>query len=90
MGDMIVFGIKLALSIAAASAFFVALNAIIDLITVLVFDNVIGEVLGIMSACLPFNALAVFGAIGSSCTAILSFIIAFKVFDLIKESSINL
>ena len=73
MGEMIKFGIKLALTIAMATTFFVAITTIINLLTTVLFDNIIGEVLGIMSACLPFNALAVFSAIGTSTAAILSF-----------------
>lgn len=82
MGEMIKFGIKLALVIAIATAFFTAITTIINLLTTVIFDNIIGEVLGIMSACLPFNALAVFSAIGTSSAAILSFLIAQKIFNL--------
>lgn len=88
MGEMIKFGVKLAIIIAVASTFFVAITTIINLITTVVFDNVIGEVLGIMSACLPFNALAVFSAIGTAGAAILSFLIAQKIYNL-TNSSIN-
>ncbi len=82
MGEMIKFGIKLALTIAMATTFFVAITTIINLLTTVLFDNIIGEVLGIMSACLPFNALAVFSAIGTSTAAILSFLVAQKIFEL--------
>lgn len=82
MGEMIKFGVKLALVIAVATTFFVAITTIINLLTTVLFDNIIGEVLGIMSACLPFNALAVFSAIGTSSAAILSFLIAQKIFNL--------
>lgn len=82
MGEMIKFGIKLALTIAIATTFFVAITTIINLLTTVLFDNIIGEVLGIMSACLPFNALAVFSAIGTSTAAILSFLVAQKIFEL--------
>lgn len=82
MGEMIKFGIKLALTIAMATTFFVTITTIINLLTTVLFDNIIGEVLGIMSACLPFNALAVFSAIGTSTAAILSFLVAQKIFEL--------
>lgn len=82
MGEIIKFGIKLALVIAVATAFFTAITAIINLLTTVLFDNIIGEILGIISACLPFNALAVFSAIGTSSAAILSFLIAQKIFEL--------
>lgn len=82
MGDMIKFGVKLALVIAIATTLFTAITTIINLLTTVLFDNIIGEVLGIMSACLPFNALAVFSAIGTSSAAILSFLVAQKIFNL--------
>ncbi len=86
MGEMIKFGVKLALVIAVATAFFTAITTIINLLTTIVFNNIIGEVLGIMSACLPFNALAVFSAIGTSSAAILSFLVAQKIFNLTGNS----
>lgn len=82
MGELIVNGIKFALIISVVLVFMTAISTILNLITSLVFDNVIGEVLGIISCCLPFNALAVFGAIGTSISAILSFMIAQKIWDL--------
>lgn len=88
MGEMIKFGVKLALVIATATALFTAITTIINLLTTVLFDNIIGEVLGIMSACLPFNALAVFSAIGTASTAILSFLIAQKVYNL-TDSAIS-
>lgn len=86
MGEMIKFGVKLALVTIVATTFFTAITTIINLLTTIVFNNVIGEVLGIMSACLPFNALAVFSAIGTSAAAILSFLVAQKIFNLTKNS----
>ena len=88
MGEMIKFGVKLAVTIAVATAFFTAITTIINLLTTVLFDNIIGEVLGIMSACLPFNALAVFSAIGTSSAAIMSFLVAQKIWNL-TGSSIN-
>lgn len=82
MGEMIKFGIKLAITISIATAFFVAITTIINLLTTVLFDNIIGEVLGVMSACLPFNALAVFSSIGTATSAILAFLVAQKIFDL--------
>ena len=70
--------LKVTVIIGVCAVFMVAINALLSLITTLVFSNVIGEVLAIISACLPFNALAVFGAIGTSTVAILSFLIAKK------------
>ena len=74
--------LKITVIVAIASVFMVAINALIGVLTTIIFHNVIGEVLGIMSCCLPFNALSVFGALGTACAAILAFLIAKKIFDL--------
>ena len=86
MGEMIKFGVNLAVTIAVETAFFTAITTIINLLTTVLFDNIIGEVLGIMSACLPFNALAVFSAIGTSSAAIMSFLVAQKIYSLTIHS----
>ena len=78
--------LKLNVIIAVSAFFMVAINGIIALITSLVFGNVVGEVLSIISACLPFDALTVFGALGTATIAILSFLIAKKIFDLTSWS----
>lgn len=82
MGELIVNGIKFTLIIAIALTFMTAITSLLNLVTQVAFGNVIGEVLGILSCCLPFNALAVFSAIGTSISAILSFMIAAKIWDL--------
>lgn len=78
--------LKITVAVAVAAAFMVAINSLIGLITTIIFHNVIGEVLAILSACLPFNAAAVFGALGTACAAILAFLIAKKIFDLTSWS----
>lgn len=82
MGDLIVFGLKLTAVIATAVIFMTAISTIIGLISELVFGGVVSEVLALISACLPFNASAVFSAIGVVCNGILSFMIAAKIFNL--------
>ena len=74
--------LKVSAIVAVCATFMAAINALVTLFTTLVFHTVIGEVFAIISACLPFNALGVFGAIGSATIAILSFLIAKKIFDL--------
>lgn len=82
MGEMIVFGIKMAAIIAVALAFMSAIMALINLLVSVIFANVIGEVFGIISMCLPFDASVVFGGIGTACAAILSFLVAQKLWTL--------
>lgn len=86
MGELIKYGLKIALVVIVAGTFFTAITTIINLLTTVLFDNIIGEVLGIMSACLPFNALAVFSAIGTSSAAIMSFLVAQKIYALTCKS----
>lgn len=86
MGELIVNGIKIGLVVSAGLAFMVALNALIQLVGTLVFGSVIGEVFGIMSMCLPFDLAAVMSAIGLTCAAILSYLIAAKIWALVIVS----
>ena len=78
--------LKVTAIIAVAAVFMVAIHAPLSLITSVIFGNVIGEILALVSMFLPFNALAVFGAIGTATVAILSFLIAKKIFDLTSWS----
>lgn len=82
MGELIVNGIKWGFFIAVGLVFMSAISTLLNLITSVAFGNVIGEVLGIISCCLPFNALAVFSAVGNVCSAILAFLIAQKIYNL--------
>lgn len=74
--------LKVTVIVAVCAVFMVAITALLNLITSVVFGNVIGEVFALISMYLPFNAGAVFGALGSATVAILSFLIAKKIFDL--------
>lgn len=78
--------LKVTAVIAVAAVFMVAINALLGLITTILFHNVIGEIFALASMFLPFNALAVFGALGTATVAILSFLIAKKIFDLTSWS----
>lgn len=89
MGELIVNGIKIAFFISIALVFMSAISTLLSLITSIVFANVIGEVLGILSCCLPFDASAVFGAIGTATSAILAFLIAQKIYQLSLASPVG-
>lgn len=78
--------LKISVIIGLSAVFMIAISNLLMLITSIVFGNVIGEILGLVSMFLPFNASVVFGAIGSSTVAILSFLIAKKIFDLTSWS----
>lgn len=74
--------LKVTVIVAIAAVFMTAITGLLNLITALVFSSVIGEIFTLVSMYLPFNALNVFGAIGTATVAILSFLIAKKIFDL--------
>lgn len=78
--------LKVSAIVAITAIFMVAITGLVNLISTIVFGNVIGEFFALISMYLPFNALAVFGAIGTATVAILSFLIAKKIFDLTSWS----
>lgn len=86
MTEVIFKVLKITVIVAICAVFMAAISSLITMLTTIVFHTVIGEVFAILSCCLPFNALAVFGAIGNACIAILSFLIAKKIFDLTSWS----
>lgn len=86
MADTIFNILKITAIIFVASVFMVAINALLSLIGSVIFGNVIGEFFALISMFLPFNAVAVFSAIGTATIAILSFLIAKKIFDLTSWS----
>lgn len=78
--------LKVTVVIAVAAVFMIAITGLLNLISALIFGSVIGEFFALISMYLPFNALVVFGAIGTATVAILSFLIAKKIFDLTSWS----
>lgn len=85
MGEMIVYGIKAAFWISIALVFMAAIQTLLNLIVMIVFDNVLGEVLALASMCLPFDASVVFGGLGTVCSAVLAFLISQKIYYYGKE-----
>lgn len=78
--------LKVSAIVAIAGVFLVAIINLLNLIQTVVFHNVVAEVFGLLSVYLPFNASVVFGALGTATLAILSFLIAKKIFDLTSWS----
>ena len=82
MGELIVNGIKWAFIITVSLTFLTAILTFLNLINSLVLSSVVGEVIGVISCFLPFNASVVFSNISAALAGILSFMIAQKIFDL--------
>lgn len=78
--------LKITVIIAVSAVFMLAITNLLNLISSIIFGNIIGEFFALISMYLPFNALAVFGSIGTALIAILSFLIAKKIFDLTSWS----
>lgn len=78
--------LKVSVVIAISALFLSAINLLVGGIASIVFGNFVGEFLSLISMYLPFDSLLVFGSIGVSCSAIFSFLIAKKIFDLTSWS----
>lgn len=90
MGESIVYAIKCALIAIATAAWVLAITTLCSSVVSFVgqaFTNtIIGDLLGIISMCLPFRPRTVFGAILSSATACIAFVIARKVYSIVMKS----
>lgn len=77
--------VKFLLLLTFGYTFFIAIKTLLDFVSNLVASSVIGEVFGLISVYLPFNASAVFGSIFTVTAAIFAFLISRKVFNMYKE-----
>lgn len=78
--------LKVSVILAVAAVFAIAINALLTLLSAIVFGGVVGEVIGLISCCLPFDAAFVFGSISTVITGVFTFLIAKKIFDLTSWS----
>ena len=78
--------LKVTVIIAVCAVFSLAIISLLNLITSIVFGNVIGEFFALISMYMPFDASVVFGSFALSVTAIFAFLIAKKIFDLTSWS----
>lgn len=83
MGELIVNGIKWAFIIGIGLTFMTAILTLINFIVSMASLGVIGEVLGIINACMPFDFGSVFAGIGLASSAILSFMVSAKIYHLV-------
>lgn len=85
MGELITQGVKWAFIIGASLTFMTAITTIVSLIVSGVSTGIIGEILGVMSNCLPFSAGSVIGGVFTAGNAVLSFLVAQKLYNLTTE-----
>lgn len=81
MGDMIKYGIKVALSISVFIIFFAAIGTLFNFISMLVVDSAAAEVLHIIANCLPLNS-GFWAYLVVIFNAIVAFLIARKTWEL--------
>ena len=78
--------LKVSAIVAVTGVFMVAINTLISLLSSVVFGGIVSEIFGVISCCLPFDALAVASALVNAMIAILAFMVARKIFDLTSWS----
>lgn len=78
--------LKVSVIVAVSAVFMLAITTLLNFIVSVAFGGIIIEFFALISMYLPFNALTVFGSIGTATIAILSFLIAKKIFDLTSWS----
>lgn len=81
-GELVVLFIKITIITALCGALVLAFSSLVTFITSIVFPSIVWEIFGIISVTLPFDAVVVFGSISLALISILSFMIAFKIYDL--------
>ena len=74
--------LKVTVIIAVCTVFMGAITALINILSAVMLTSVVGEVISIISCCLPFSATAVFTPIAVGITGILTFLVAKKIFEL--------
>ena len=82
MGESLVYAIKIALAVACTLAFVTAIITLVGLLSAFIANTMLGEIMGLISIYLPFSPAFVFGAVSTTITACLAFLVARKIWDL--------
>lgn len=86
MGSSVVYAVKIALVVSATLALVVALNALIIGVTTFATNTALGEIIALISIYLPFSGGIFFGVISTALTAILAFLVAKKIYELLVNA----
>lgn len=81
MGNSVVYAIKIAFIVTITLTVVVALNALIGGLVSFSTNTPLGEIISLISVYLPFSANTVFGLLITSMVAILSFLVAKKLYE---------
>lgn len=86
MGETILYAIKIGLIVAAVVLFVAATTQMFNFVVAFASASIIGEVFGIISMCLPFNALAVFTSLFAAFDVVLAWVLARKLFSINRKA----
>lgn len=85
MGESIVYAIKCALVAVAVGLFITATTTLFSLVVSFSYSTIVGEVIGIISMCLPFATFPVANSMLSAFDAILLWVVARKLFSMTRK-----
>lgn len=85
MSNAIITTLKVTLITSISLAFMLAIGNFLNFLIQITFGGVVSEVFQLISVCLPFNANAVFGSMLTAFTAIGSFMVANKLWSLLRS-----
>lgn len=86
MGNTVVYAIKIALTVAATMALVVAINAIVMGLVDFTVNSALGEIIRLICIYMPFHPGPFFATIIATMTAIISFLIAKKIYELTMKA----
>ena len=86
MGDAAKYALKISVIVGLTITFATAVFTILSLITYFTVDTHFGEAIALFNLYLPFNANAVFTSFQAVITAVLSFLVARKIYDMLMEN----
>lgn len=81
MGSTLVFLISTAITIGFGAVFWLAVQTLFNGFGAIVATSLIGEIFSVMSLCLPFSLVQFFGMVSVAIWAIITFLIARKIFN---------
>ena len=86
MGESIVYALKMALAVAVFIAFMSAIILVLSIITGVTSSTALGEIIGLISVYLPFNPETVFASVATCISALISFLIAKKIYAITNNT----
>lgn len=81
MGEMAKYAIKVALAVVVGAAMLAGLIAVISAVSGIASVGILSEMLGLIGIFMPFNMGTVFTSVGVAISALIAFITARKVYD---------